>query len=440
MSLVDDLPPVLSPLSPISPGTLTSVLGGTSPRCDMDYLIGDMRQQESRGSDVPSTAGTMSSRKTLWKSRGEIKTTESNAILPSLQVPRLPAKTLNDSDTKDSCTTSAPSSTSILNSLGSQPQFSGLQQVLQADLQNSPSSVPLSLLPPPSQSLASQKIPITSRAAMLQVSFTQLKTLFPASVSALRDFYHMQSASMETSRYKQLCLAENTAWIKPSINYYFDLEHHALIDSLESRLDCLKYGATLDPRSIPCNLSPAAVPTPPPAHTKVKVTKPAPAHVNSHIYKQLPTYTVPQALSTSPFLTALPWNSPTSGALNWFSTPPHQSSPQPVYSPRTFIPTSQAPETSAKRNPMNKPLSLIAVRVMQNWYDRNSEHPYPSHDTCTVMAKAGGITVEQVKKWFANKRLRNGQTKSIREIARRRKLPLDMTSTSDGKRVKIEKF
>ena len=86
---------------------------------------------------------------------------------------------------------------------------------------------------------------------------------------------------------------------------------------------------------------------------------------------------------------------------------------------------------------MNKPLSAVAVRVMQNWYDRNSEHPYPSHDTCTVMAKAGGIIVEQVKKWFANKRLRNGQTKSIKEIARRRKLPLDV-SQSDAKRFKID--
>ncbi len=58
---------------------------------------------------------------------------------------------------------------------------------------------------------------------------------------------------------------------------------------------------------------------------------------------------------------------------------------------------------------------------MQTWYDRNSEHPYPSYDTSEVMAKAGGGTIEQVKKWFANRRKRSNNTKSLCEIAKRRK-------------------
>lgn len=63
----------------------------------------------------------------------------------------------------------------------------------------------------------------------------------------------------------------------------------------------------------------------------------------------------------------------------------------------------------------------VAIRIMTNWYERNSEHPYPSYETAEVMAKAGGITVEQVKKWFANRRLRLGHTKHITQIAKRRK-------------------
>lgn len=65
--------------------------------------------------------------------------------------------------------------------------------------------------------------------------------------------------------------------------------------------------------------------------------------------------------------------------------------------------------------------SKVAIRIMTNWYERNSEHPYPSYETAEVMAKAGGITVEQVKKWFANRRLRLGHTKHITQIAKRRK-------------------
>lgn len=69
----------------------------------------------------------------------------------------------------------------------------------------------------------------------------------------------------------------------------------------------------------------------------------------------------------------------------------------------------------------NTILNPVALQIMSNWYDRNSEHPYPSYDTAEVMAKAGGISVEQVKKWFANRRLRKGDTKHITQIAKRRK-------------------
>ena len=314
MSLVDDLPQVLSPLSPISPDTLTSVLGRTSPRCDMDYLVGDMRRQETREGDVPSAPTSNTPDATSYRTR-----TEKNRGIFVPPSPIRPATQKPTAEVSDSTelSTSPNNQTSLLKSLGTQPQFSSLQQALQADLQNSPGTVPHSLLPPPTQSLAAQKIPITSRAAMLQVSFLQLQTLFPASITALKDFYQVQSARMETSRYSQLCFASNTPWLKPSINYYFDLEHHALIDSLECRLEYLKSGVNLTTQSVPSDGSSREVlPTPPPAHTKVPVTKPAPGDGISHIYNHIPSYTVPQALSTSPFLaTSSPLASPSNGFL-----------------------------------------------------------------------------------------------------------------------------
>jgi hypothetical protein len=66
-------------------------------------------------------------------------------------------------------------------------------------------------------------------------------------------------------------------------------------------------------------------------------------------------------------------------------------------------------------------VSQVAIEIMRNWYDRNSEHPYPGYETAEVMAKAGNISVDQVKKWFSNRRQRFGNTKAISEIARRRK-------------------
>lgn len=67
-------------------------------------------------------------------------------------------------------------------------------------------------------------------------------------------------------------------------------------------------------------------------------------------------------------------------------------------------------------------LNPIAVRIMTAWYNNNSEHPYPSYESAQVMATAGDITVDQVKKWFANRRRRSNNTKPMKEIAQRRKV------------------
>ena len=62
-------------------------------------------------------------------------------------------------------------------------------------------------------------------------------------------------------------------------------------------------------------------------------------------------------------------------------------------------------------------LSRKAVTMMDEWYTRNFEHPYPSQSAVDALAKAGEITTEQVKKWFANKRNRCKNIKPQPEIA-----------------------
>lgn len=62
-------------------------------------------------------------------------------------------------------------------------------------------------------------------------------------------------------------------------------------------------------------------------------------------------------------------------------------------------------------------LSRKAVKMMEEWYSRNYEHPYPGPTAVEALAKAGEISNEQVKKWFANKRNRCKNTKPVTEIA-----------------------
>lgn len=65
----------------------------------------------------------------------------------------------------------------------------------------------------------------------------------------------------------------------------------------------------------------------------------------------------------------------------------------------------------SRRQRHNQPLNLKAVRIMTEWYDIHEENPYPSKSEKELMAKEGGISVTQVKSWFANKRNRSNNTK-----------------------------
>lgn len=81
-------------------------------------------------------------------------------------------------------------------------------------------------------------------------------------------------------------------------------------------------------------------------------------------------------------------------------------------------------------------LSEVATKVLTSWYDRNKEHPYPTHDTIKILATAGNLTIEQVQKWFSNRRMRDRTTKPMNVIAARRKrLIIDDSICSLAKRL-----
>lgn len=69
---------------------------------------------------------------------------------------------------------------------------------------------------------------------------------------------------------------------------------------------------------------------------------------------------------------------------------------------------------SRKKNHAEKKSRLLpkhAVTLMETWYQENLENPYPSRETTLHMASDGGISVEQIRKWFANKRNRSRNDK-----------------------------
>lgn len=60
-------------------------------------------------------------------------------------------------------------------------------------------------------------------------------------------------------------------------------------------------------------------------------------------------------------------------------------------------------------------LTKKAVEMMEEWYLSNLDHPYPCQKVVQSLAVFGKIREEQVRKWFANKRSRQGRTNKIQK-------------------------
>ena len=61
-------------------------------------------------------------------------------------------------------------------------------------------------------------------------------------------------------------------------------------------------------------------------------------------------------------------------------------------------------------NKRRRALSDQAVNVLESWYYRNIHHPYPNDKDVTQLASQGHVSIVQVRKWMANKRVRSYNT------------------------------
>ncbi len=67
-------------------------------------------------------------------------------------------------------------------------------------------------------------------------------------------------------------------------------------------------------------------------------------------------------------------------------------------------------------------LSRRSVQLMEVWYQLNFDHPYPNDAAVHQLAKDGNITITQIKKWMANKRVRSFNTLSFNGSVHPKKL------------------
>ena len=99
-----------------------------------------------------------------------------------------------------------------------------------------------------------------------------------------------------------------------------------------------------------------------------------------------------------------------------------------VTNPETKVTGTMAtyPGTSVK-HPGTKHTSkrgkipACAILWMTSWYDQHADHPYPTRAKLSAMAENGGISPEQIRKWFYNRRQRLDDVKTMGQIVNQRK-------------------
>jgi len=73
---------------------------------------------------------------------------------------------------------------------------------------------------------------------------------------------------------------------------------------------------------------------------------------------------------------------------------------------------------------LNRFLGAKAVSLLNKWFMENKEYPYPDETTTNQLAKEADISAKQVKKWFANKRVRSQLCcKPIQRNRKKRRMP-----------------
>lgn len=262
---------------------------------------------------------------------------------------------------------------------------------------------------------------VTVCVSALQLRFLMLEGQAGCSdkVTELRRFYSVQATEIEEERHSALTPCYQSAWDDLGINSHYDNHHHQLIDRVESSLGQVESQLKL------YNSSALAIPTSGTlsacaSHTNGTLSLPASAAtpVNQHLRSGYTPLSQPATPASGMSLCSTPASGmslPTTPASGMF--PPTTSASG---STQSAVAASGPSPPSLPRPSIIQPLNPVATQIMTNWYERNKEHPYPSYETAEVMATAGNVTVEQVKKWFANRRRRAGNTKSLQAVAQRR--------------------
>jgi hypothetical protein len=68
-----------------------------------------------------------------------------------------------------------------------------------------------------------------------------------------------------------------------------------------------------------------------------------------------------------------------------------------------------ASASSGNSNKVNRFFADGVVDILNKWFIENQNYPYPDENMTNILAKEANISAKQVRKWFANKRVRSNK-------------------------------
>lgn len=218
-------------------------------------------------------------------------------------------------------------------------------------------TVPASLLDPTDKP---DTLPLSVRTEILQLRFMAIKPRYRLRASELQNFYNLQTNNLQQER--QQILQQSSPLFYNNVNQAFDIYHNKLVDRVEKSLSLLE-----------CKSAPV------------------------------------KQFSKSSFSRFLPDVNTSCAVLSDLCKTPIKDTTQDMFKFCAGKRKTLKPKFMSNLDP-------IATNIMKVWYENNKDYPYPSREACDTMAKSGNISNEQVRKWFANKRSRNNNTRSQEDI------------------------
>ena len=74
-----------------------------------------------------------------------------------------------------------------------------------------------------------------------------------------------------------------------------------------------------------------------------------------------------------------------------------------------FMGSADMEANTSSSRPANRFFPDGVVDILNKWFYENQNYPYPDENMTNILAKDANISAKQVRKWFANKRVRSNK-------------------------------